>query len=167
MKNMKKIITVFDISDAPWRVLNFACQLAKKHAALLHGIYLYEPTGDTAFTYIFPNDLSLTKEEGTDEEINRENQQLVDDNVKLFREECERAGVESQVDVGFNLKQVEAESSSAAVLLADVNGEFVRKLIRHSKAPVCLIGGGDKPERVELPHGYSEEKFYSTFPDLR
>ena len=163
---MKKIITVFDITDAPWRVLNFACRLAKSHSALLHGIYLSEPTGDTEHKYPFPNDLALTKEEGTNAEIDKENKSLMDDNVKLFRDECERAGIEYKVDVGFNIKQVEAESAEGSVVLADVNAEFARKLVRHSKAPVCLIGGGDVPEKVELPDGWSEEEFKAMFPEF-
>lgn len=163
---MKKIVTVFDITDAPWRVLNFACKLAKQHSVLLHGIYLSEPTGDTEFTYIFPNDLSLTKDKQTNEEIDSENQSLIKDNVKLFRDECERVGIEYKVDAGANMKQVETESASAEVVLADVNGEFIKKLIKHSKAPVCLVGGSDVPEKVVLPHGYPKEEFERVFPEF-
>ncbi len=164
---MSTILAVFDISDAPWHVLNFGCKLAKTHEAQLYGIFLSEPTGDTEFKYGFPNDLSMTKDEITDDIIDKENTSLINDNVKLFRDECTHAGIQHRVDSMFSLKEAIKASDSASLILADHLAEFAEELIKNAKVPVCLLSGEPDPRSVHFPDDYNKDTLFSEFPELR
>ena len=166
---MKQIITVFDVTDAPWHVLTFACKLAKEESALIHGIFLHEPTGDTQFKYPFPNDLTLTKEKSADESIKKENLSLVDDNIRLFSEECESAGVSYKIDKDFMIEQVITDTS-ADLIIADYRAEFLDDLLPKMVRPAFLVSENELPKHIILMYDGSEsaiyacEKFASLFP---
>ncbi len=58
---MKKILVVFNGINAPWHILRFAVNIAKKNGSLVHGFFLM----DREIKDPYPNDLALTETDVT------------------------------------------------------------------------------------------------------
>ena len=143
---MKRILIVFETFNYSYDVVNFAIQLAKKDGSHLHMKFLKPLHADDAFNYPFPNDLSLSNEEleGKD----KENMKLVQADLRIFRDQCEAAGIPYKVETGKvdTIEHVLEESAFVDLILAhasrDMGKYSLKDLLTDTHCPVLLIPTG-------------------------
>jgi hypothetical protein len=169
---MKEIITLFDVANAPWHVLTFAIKIAKEDGVPVAGVFLSERRSKTSLRYPFPNDMSLTEDKLSNENISRENALLMDDNIKLFSAECVNEGVTFEIRKNVSIESVINESKSIDLVVADTRADFLDELLPKLSCPVCLTSENNLPEKLVLmlDEGSSSrnaiEKFAALFPRL-
>jgi hypothetical protein len=169
---MKKIITLFDVTNAPWHVLTFAIKIAKGDGIPLTGVFLSARDSKTSLRYPFPNDMSLTGDKLSNEIITRENALLMDDNIKLFTAECVNEGITFEIQKNVSIESITNECMSIDLIVADTRADFLDELLPKISCPVCLASENNLPEKVVLmlDEGDSSrnaiEKFAQLFPRL-
>jgi nucleotide-binding universal stress UspA family protein len=147
---MKKIMTVFDVQNTPWHVLSFAIKIAKEYGSPIDGIFLRPRSGKQDFAYPFPNDMELTKDRLSDELLAQDNTLLVDDNIKLFSDECENSGVKYEIQKEISLDLFIDNCKSQDLVVADTRADFLDLLLPRIACPVCLASGNELPEKIVL-----------------
>lgn len=169
---MKKIITLFDIANAPWHVLTFAIKIAKADGIPVTGVFLSERRTKTPLRYPFPNDLALTEDKLSNEFISHENALLLDDNIKLFTDECVNEGIPFEIRKNVSIESLINESKSIDLVVADTRADFLDELLPKISCPVCITSENDLPAKLVLllDEGGSSrnaiEKFAALFPRL-
>src|SRR5688572_20631855 len=93
---MNRVLIVFETFNYSYDVVNFAIDLAKKDGSHLYMKFLKPLHADDAFNYPFPNDLSLSNEEREGKE--KENMKLIQADLRIFRDQCDAAGIPYKVE---------------------------------------------------------------------
>jgi nucleotide-binding universal stress UspA family protein len=161
---MKKIITLFDVQNTPWHVLSFAIKIAKQNSLPVTGVFLqYHKRSDQK--YPFPSDLGLTKGKLSDEFISHENDLLTDDNINLFKDECENAGVNFEINKAMMISDVISKSAQDELIIADTRAPFLDELLPGISTPICLTSEDDLPRKLVLllDEGNSSRNAIKTF----
>ena len=169
---MKKIITLFDVLNTPWHVLSFAIKIAQENVASITGIFLKPRRTKSEYKYPFPNDLSLTEDKLSNEFISHENALLLEDNIKLFKDECESEKVAFEIQKEVSIKEFIVQSLNSQLIIADTRADFIDDVLPEISCPVCLISENELPQKLllMLDEGLSSrnaiEKFAALFPGL-
>src|SRR6476646_2666654 len=147
---MKKIITLFDVANAPWHVLTFAIKIAKGDGIPVTGVFLSERGAKTFLRYPLPNNMALTEDKLSDEIISRENALLMDDNIKLFTAECVNEGITFEIRKNVSIESITDECKSIDLIVADTRADFLDELLPKISCPACLTSENNLPEKVVL-----------------
>jgi nucleotide-binding universal stress UspA family protein len=169
---MKKIITLYDVLNAPWHVLSFAIKIAKENGLPITGYFLEARRAKSDLNYPFPSDMNLTKDKLSDELISHENALLIDDNIQLFRDECETAGIDCEISKNVSVKDVINQRTTGDLIIADTRADFLDEILPKVSCPVCLTSENELPKKLVLmlDEGASGrnaiENFATLFPHL-
>jgi nucleotide-binding universal stress UspA family protein len=169
---MKKIITLFDVLNTPWHVLGFAIKIAKARKLPITGIFLEQRDPGSELKYPFPNDMTLTEDRLTGELISRTDALLIDDNIKLFKDECENEKVSYEIQKNVSIRDLINRTHKEDIIIADTKADFLEALLPKISCPVCLASENDLPTKLVLmlDEGSSSrnaiEKFGKVFPQL-
>ena len=145
---MEKIITLFNVLHAPWHVLSFAINLAKESGGNITGVFL-SPSSKHK-TYPFPNDMNLTEETLSEQMISKENEELLNDDIKLFNDECAYSGISADVKSNVSIDQFIDDCKPEHLIIADTRAEFINTLLPKISCPVLLTGEKAAPNKSVL-----------------
>jgi hypothetical protein len=146
MNNMNRILIVFETFNYSFDVVKFAIELAKKDGSHLLMKFLKPLHADDAFNYPFPNDLSISNEEREGKE--KENMKLIKADLRIFRDQCDAAGIPYNIESGnaSTIEHVLEESAYVDLILAhasrDMGQYSLRELLTDTHCPVLLIPTG-------------------------
>jgi nucleotide-binding universal stress UspA family protein len=171
---MKKVLVIFTAQSFGDHVLKFATGMAKQHNWLLSGVFL-DDTPPTV-QYPFPNDLSFTAAPVSEKEV-VENEQLVLDNIQVFKNYCAAASVQCEEVKDIGYEQLTTYSAEASLMIIDARIRFNRysltDLLTNASCPVCLVStAAAEPQHIILAYDgsksakYAIEKFITVFPKL-
>jgi len=146
---MKKIVTVFYAIDTPWHVINFATWFAKEQSAVIHAVFLKADKENFNADYPFPNDLSIT-EPDTAERISDSNNELIDKNILLFKEECELGRIPFSARKNLSVQQLIDETADADLMVADSRSDLLEKVLPRIHCPAFLASEDELPQKVVL-----------------
>jgi len=169
---MKKIVTAFYAIDTPWHVINFAARFAKEQSAAIHAIFLKADKENFNADYPFPNDLSIT-EPDTAERISDSNNELIDKNIQLFKEECELAGIPFSALKNLSVQELIDETTDANLMVADSRSDLLKKILPRIHCPVFLASEDELPQKVVLMYHNSAsaklaiEDYLSLLPQFK
>ncbi len=165
---MKNILLILNGTLTPPHVIDAAINIAKGSSALLHTIFVYYRSDLAGHHYLFPNDLSLTKNNLTGRTIKEEDEELIASQMKVFQDECETAGVEFLIepDTSVSTKDIIRLSAFADIILADahqdVNEHNIADLLADAHCPVYLISkDAGAPGNVVLAYDGSLSSIYA------
>ena len=156
---MKKILTASGAIETPWHVISFATKFAKEHSAVINGFFLSRNKEKIDSQYPFPNDLSITEEYNV-ENIADDNNALIDDNIKIFKDECEAAGIYFSADKDVSVQQLIDKTLDADLLIADTKFPFLERILPHIHCPEFLPSEKELPQNIVLMYdGSASSKF--------
>lgn len=170
---MKRILIPFAATHSPVNLLAFTAKILKEHSVPVHGIFLKEPTEGSRFRYPFPNDFPLTEEKHSAEDIAVENSKLMDDKIKLFKDDCEAEGIVYKIEKDISVKQFVDETSDTDLLITDTRAVFLEEVLPHLRCPACLVAESELPRKAVLLYDGSDSgkhavKMYTSFfPEWR
>lgn len=165
---MKRILVPFSAMHTPLNVMAFAAKISKEHSVPVHGIFLKEPTEGPRFRYPFPNDFPLTEEKLSSEDIEAENNKLVDDKIKLFKDDVGAEGIAYKIEKDISVKQFIDEISDTDLLVTDARADFLEEVLPHLRCPAYLVLESELPEKVIFLYYSSDSgqhavKMYTSF----
>ena len=166
---LKKIITLFDVLNAPWHVVSFAITIARENNLPVTGVFIRAGTRQ-GLKYPFPNDMGFTTSRG--ESLSGENEQLTNDNIQMFKDECETAGITFEIRKETSIDDLLTGQQEGDLVIADTRADFLDGLLPKLTCPVCLTSQNDLPGKVILlldenpASRIAIEKFASIFPHL-
>ena len=169
---MKKILIAFSLDVAPWHVITFAIKFAKQNSAAIHAVYLSKKRDRINSDYPFPNDLSMAEDLSKEKDIFDENNQLIDDNLKAFKNECELNGVNFSTEKNISIKKLIYETADFDLLIGDVNVDFIEKVLTNIQCPALITSTDKMPQTIALMYdnGPSSklaiETYISLFPEF-
>ncbi len=152
---MKEILTAFNAINTPWHVITFATKFAKEHSSSVHAIFLNTKKEAVNSDYPFPNDLSVTEKNLTDESIADSNNEVADDNINIFKDECDASGIAFSADKNFSIQQLIDQTADAGLLIADSKSDFLENLLPHIHCPAFLASSSELPQKVVLMYDES------------
>lgn len=158
---MKKIITALAPIDTPWPAMRIATQLAKNHSAEIHLVFLTLPEEDVDYSYPYPNDLPIAEDFPDGKIISESNQELINDKLNLFKQECESAGINLSFERNISVEKLVKETSNADLLVADEGADFLSKILPHLHCPAFIAGDDHLPERVVLMFNNSDSSKFA------
>lgn len=170
---MKKILTAFYATDNPWHVINFATSYAKEHSSVINAVFLSTNQEGINADYPFPNDLSITQEQNTLESIIENNNKLIDQNIKLFKEECELAGISFKADKNISIQELIDNTDDVDLIAIDSHSDFLNKILPHIHCPAFLASAYELPQKVILMYNNSPsskssiEMYISLLPQFK
>lgn len=153
---MKKIICALDPIDSPWPVIAFATHFAKNNVASVSLLFLTLPGADTDYSYSFPNDLSSAENIPGERSIAESNDQLTEDNMRVFKEELEpvvktfSSGKITAVD------DLIERTTGSEMLIANKGANFLSETLPNLTCPVLIAGEDHLPEKVVLLFNQSD-----------
>lgn len=170
---MKKILVINNIITSPAHLIAFAIDTAKEISGELHGIFINESIEPAELNYPFPNDMESTEIPLAEESIQEENTDLLNAQIKLFKDECLAAGVACKASLAHTLEEVLNLSRESDVIITEVNTDYphfsLKDLLTSARCPVFVVGA-NKPviEKVILAFDGSESSKYAIqkFKDL-
>lgn len=95
---MKNILVIINGPFTPQHVVSTAINIAKSTSSFLHAFFLNYAFQVADYNYPFPNDLSLTRNRLTGKTLAEENAELLERNMKIFKDECQAAKVDFQIN---------------------------------------------------------------------
>ena len=122
--------------------------------------------------YSFPNDLSITQDFSGTENISQINSQLIEDNIKIFKKECEHNGVTFRIQKNITIKQLIDETMDSNLIIADSESNFIERILPKIHCPSFLTSTTELPQKVALMYDnnlsskLAIETYISLFPDL-
>ncbi len=147
---MKKILAVFDGVNYSDQTASFGIALAKKTDSLLVGAFLHD-LSYSRFVYAYAWDIPTQYYYGF-QEIEKEDNTKINENIKLFKSQCEESGCKYKIhlDSGVPLQELLKESAFTDILLIDNKTSFMRigdrspslflkDLLAESKCPVLIL----------------------------
>lgn len=152
---MKKILTAFNAINTPWHVITFVTKFAKQHSSSVHAIFLNTKKEAVNSEYPFPNDLFVTEKNLTDESIAYSNNKVTDDNIKIFKDECDVAGITFSSDKNVSIQQLIDQTANAGLLIVDSKSDFLENLLPHIHCPTLLASASELPQKVVLMYDES------------
>lgn len=168
---MKRILIPCAVMHTRLNVIAFAAKISKEKSVPVHGFFLKEPAEGDSFKYPFPNDLSLAQEELSPEYIAAENSKYLDDDIKLFKDECENEGIAYQIEKDISIKQFIDALTGNDLVLTDTRPDFLETLLSNLSCPAYLVSESEKPGKVVLlydgsdPSKQAVNKYISFFPE--
>jgi len=149
---MKKILVAFNVNSYSNSLAQFAIRLAQKTSSGLHALFV-TPSLAPLVQFPFPMyGLSTAGGLLSASEIARETKETLDMQVRMFKEQCEAAGVTSVIEgsgnIGLN-DLVDHSAFSDLVLCSakeELDGISTRELLIDTHAPVLLV-----PEKMSMP----------------
>jgi hypothetical protein len=169
---MKKILIVFYPDVSPWHVITFAIKLAKQNSAVIHSVYLSEKRDRINSDYPFPNDLSMAEDLSKEKDIFDENNQLIEDNLKAFKKECELKGVVFSIEKNISIKQLIDKTAGSDLLIADSAFNFIGKVLTNIHCPALITSSNEMPQKIALLYDNSPsaklaiETYIPLFPEF-
>lgn len=170
---MKKIITALSPIDTPWPAMRISTQLAAKHSADIHLVFLTLPGEDIDYSYPYPNDLPVAEDFSDGKMISESNQELIKDKLNLFKQECESSVINLSFERNISVEKLIKESSNTDVLIADEGADFLSKILPHLQCPAFLAADDHLPEKVVLMFNNSDssklaiEKYSDLLPEFK
>ncbi len=170
---MKKIIIALAPIDSILRVTTIATEIAKNHSADIHLVFLSLPTEKLDYGYPFPNDLSSAEDFPDGKNITDSNEQLIEDKLKLFKEECASAQISFSFEKNISLEQLIKETTDADLLVADRSADFLPKVLPHLHCPAFIAAEDHLPEKVVLmfknsaSSKFAIENYISLLPEFK
>jgi nucleotide-binding universal stress UspA family protein len=147
---MQRILIPCQVTHMRLNVIAFAVSISKEKSVPVHGFFLKDEPDDNSFNYPFPNDLSLTGKEVSQEYIAAEKNQYLDDDIKLFRDECENQGISYQIETDISIKQFNSKTSANDLVLTDTRADFLETLLSNIICPAYLVKESKNPDKVVL-----------------
>lgn len=157
---MKKIVAALDPMDNPWPVITFATHFAKNDGASLHLVFLTLPE-DVDYNYPFPNDLSAAEDFSDRQNITDSNAQLIEDNIRLFKQECESSQIIFISEKNISVEELIKKTEDADILVADEGTGFLKKVLSHIHCPALIAGEDHLPEKVVLMFNNSDNSKFA------
>lgn len=142
---MKKAAVLINGLQAPHSLLRFAIGMAKENDFVLQAFYLDGLRQSSLPDYPFPNDLSTTEPERSDEESRQEAERLKQHYLQLFKHECDAAGVPCTVYSNGAMEESEVIELSAFIdlLIADdredVRTISLKDLLTKAHCPLVIV----------------------------
>jgi hypothetical protein len=169
---MKRILTAFYPSVTPVHVITFAIQFAKQNSAVIHAVYLSEEKEIINSDYPFPNDLSITEDFGSTENISQENNKLIEDNIKVFKKECELNGITFSIEKNITVEQLIDKTANSDLLITDSESNYIERVLTKMHCPAFITSTAEMPKKVILMYDNSLackraiETYISLFPQF-
>jgi nucleotide-binding universal stress UspA family protein len=169
---MKKILIAFFPDVAPWDVITFAIKFAKQNSAAIHAVYLSEKRDRINSDYPFPNDLSMAEDLSKEKDILEGNNQLIDDNLKVFKKECELNGVIFSIEKNISIKKLIDQTVNFDLLIGDAGIDFMARVLTNIHCPALITSTDKMPQKVALMYDNSAsaklaiETYISLFPEF-
>jgi hypothetical protein len=169
---MKKILIAFYPGVTPWHVITFAIKFAKQNSAAIHSVYLSEKRDRINSDYPFPNDLSMAEDLNKEKDIFDESNQLIEDNLKVFKEECELNGVFFSIEKNVSIKQLIDKSAGSDLFIADSAFNFIGKVLTNIHCPALVTSTSEIPKKIALMYDNSSsaklaiENYILLFPEF-
>ena len=166
---MRKILVVFNGVGYPTHVINYAMRLSATHSSLLHAVFMKPKHVDDTLQYPFPNDLSMTTDDVVDDSAEqRTDIQAIEDNTKVFVDECRLSNVNCMVDREneISLDRLVEHSRFCDLIIADVRDDLgnyaVEDLLARSECPVILVQRQSEiPNKVVLAYDGTATSFHA------
>ncbi|MGN6342205.1 MAG: universal stress protein [Ginsengibacter sp.] len=170
---MKKILVISNFINLPTHLIAFAIETAKEISGELHGIFINESSEPAGLNYPFPNDMESTEIPLAEESIQQENTDLLNAQIKLFKDECLSAGAACKASLAHTLEEVLNLSRESDLIITEVNTDYphfsLKDILTSARCPVFAVGT-NKPviEKVILAFDGSESSKYAIqkFKDL-
>jgi hypothetical protein len=168
---MKKILTAFYPSVTPIHIITFAVRFAKQNSALIHAVYLSESKERVNSDYPFPNDLSVTEDVSSAKNISEENSQLIEDYIKVFKNECLLNGITCSIEKDISVEQLIDKTADSDLLITDSEINFPEEVFSKIHCPAFITSTNEKPQQVILMSDNSFsgriaiETYISLFPE--
>ena len=168
---MKKILTAFHPSVTPIHIITFAVRFAKQNSALIHAVYLSESKERVNSDYPFPNDLSITEDVSSAKNISEENSQLIEDYIKVFKNECLLNGITCSIEKDISVEQLIDKTADSDLLITDSEIKFPEEVFSKIHCPAFITSTNERPQQVILmsDNSFSAkiaiEAYISLFPE--
>lgn len=168
---MKKILTAFYPSVTPIHIITFAVRFAKQNSALIHAVYLSESKERVNSDYPFPNDLSITEGVSSAKNISEENSQLIEDYIKVFKNECSLNGITCSIEKDISVEQLIDKTADSDLLITDSEINFLQEVFSKIHCPAFITSTNERPQQVILMSDNSFsgkiaiEAYISLFPE--
>lgn len=120
---MKNVLLVFPDYSLPQHVLDFSLEIAKKHTAILYGLFINSLKPINAENYLFPNDIDAIHSDFTKEPDKQELERLEKSLITIFENRCKA------MEVPFEIKKIHQNHFDT---LTDAS-EFADLIIMHEK----------------------------------
>ncbi len=177
---MKNILLILNGTLTPPHVIDAAIHIAKSNSSLLHTVFVHYQSDLEGYKYLFPNDLSLTRNRLTGRTVAEEDAELMEAQMRVFKDECESANVEFFIEPKTNItaRDIIQLSVFSDLILADAHQDIhehhIADLLADAACPVYLISkDGAATQHVVLAYDGSissvhSMKMYSyLFPSLK
>ena len=167
---MKKILTAFYPTVTPIHVITFAIQFARQNSAIIHAVYLSERSAN--FNYPFPNDLSITQDFSGTESISQINSKLIEDNIMVFKKECELNGVTFSIEKNITIEQLIDETTDSDLIITDSESNLIEHILAKIHCPAFITSTTELPQKVtlmydnSLPGKLAIDTYISLFPEF-
>ena len=169
---MKKILTAFHSSVTPIHIITFAVRFAKQNSALIHAVYLSESKERVNSDYPFPNDLSITEDVSSAKNISEENSQLIEDYIKVFKNECLLNGITCSIEKDISVEQLIDKTADSDLLITDSESNYIERVLTKMHCPAFITSTAEMPKKVILMYDNSLackraiETYISLFPQF-
>ncbi len=177
---MKNILLILNATLTPPHIIDAAIKIAKSSSSLLHTLFVHYRSDLEGYKYFFPNDLSLTKNRLTGRTAAEEDAELIEGQMRVFKDECESAGVDFFIEpkTNISLRDILQLGTFADFILADAHQDIhehrIADLLADAPCPVYLISkSGSDIQNVVLAYDGSVSSMYALkmysyiFPDLK
>jgi nucleotide-binding universal stress UspA family protein len=165
---MKNILLILNGTLTPPHVIDSAINIASSTSSLLHTIFINYESDLAEYNYLFPNDLSLTRNRLTGKTIAEENAELAVSQVRLFADECKSANVDFFIEpkTDISLGDIISLSAFADFIVADAHENFkehhIADLLRSVHCPMYLVSKESAATRhVVLAYDGSPSSIYA------
>ena len=177
---MKKYLAILNGTLTPRHVVDSLINTANATSSFVDAVFMNYSLDLTEYNYPFPNDLSLTRNNLTGKTIAEENAELIQSNIRLFKDACEAAKINFSIDTDFELSLGDLITYSAFydVVFANANenlGQYhIADLLVNAHCPIYLISKDvEKAENVIFTYNgtfssmYAIKMYSYLFPELR
>jgi nucleotide-binding universal stress UspA family protein len=166
---MRKILVVFNGVSYPAHVINYAMKLSADHSSLLHAVFMKPKHVDDTLQYPFPNDLSMTTDDVVDDKAEKRTDiQAIEDNKKVFIDECRLSNVSCTIDTENEilLDRLIQHSRFCDLIIADVKDDLgnyaVEDLLSRSECAVILVQRqSEVPGKIVLAYDGTATSFHA------
>jgi hypothetical protein len=142
---MKKYLAILNGTLTPGHVVDSLINIASATSSFVDAVFMNYSLDLAEYHYPFPNDLSLTRNNLTGKTIAEENAELLQSNIRLFKDASEAAKIDFSIDTDFELSLGDLISYSAFydVVFANANenlGQYhIADLLVNAHCPTYLI----------------------------
>ena len=164
---MKKILVVFNGTNYPSHVPEFALLLADGGYALLQPVFI-QPVHVSEGQYLFPNDLSLSQSSYTKEDEESADLHALEANRRLFTDSCQSKNVDCFSDTKnwVSSEELIEHSKFADFVVSDTKEALedysFKQFLASAHCPVFLIHRNfEKPDRVILAYDETPSSIYA------